>query len=148
MTNKIFRSIFIASVSVLLVTLLIITGSLSGYFDTVQRNELRDELGIAAAATEKLGVPYLEELKSDRYRLTWIAPNGDILYDTDVDADEMENHTNREEVQEAMTTGAGSSARYSSTLTEKHYMKPFGWRTIRFCAFQSATLLPCCLCLE
>ena len=119
MTGKIFRSIFIASVSVLLVTLIIITGSMSSYFDAVQQKELRDELEIAAAATEKLGVPYLERLKSDRYRLTWIAQNGDILYDTDVDSAEMENHTNREEVQEAMKTGAGSSSRYSSTLTEK-----------------------------
>lgn len=119
MTSKIFRSIFIASVSVLLVTLLIITGSMSSYFDTVQQNELRDELEIAAVATEKLGVPYLEELKSDRYRLTWIAANGEILWDTDVDSSKMENHTDREEVQEALKTGAGSSSRYSSTLTEK-----------------------------
>ena len=119
MTSKIFRSIFIASVSVLLVTLLIITGSMSSYFDTVQKNELRDELEIAAVATEKLGVPYLEELKSERYRLTWIAANGAILWDTDVEASKMENHTDREEVQEALKTGSGSSSRYSSTLTEK-----------------------------
>lgn len=119
MTSKIFRSIFIAVVLVLLVTLVIITGCMSSYFDTVQQNELRDELEIAASATEKLGVPYLEALKSDRYRLTWIAGNGDILYDTDVDSGSMENHTDREEVQEAVKTGSGSSYRYSSTLTEK-----------------------------
>ncbi len=119
MTSKIFRSVFIASVSVLLVTLLIITGSMSSYFDTVQQDELRDELEIAAAATEKLGISYLEKLTSDRYRLTWITPEGDVLYDTDVDTAEMENHMGREEVQEAMKTGAGSSSRYSSTLTEK-----------------------------
>ncbi len=119
MTSKIFRSIFIASVSVLLVTLLIITGSMSGYFDKVQQKELRDELEIAAVATEKIGVSYLEELKSDRYRLTWIAEDGSILYDTDVNADHMENHLDREEVQEAMQTGSGSSSRYSSTLTGK-----------------------------
>ncbi len=119
MTSKIFRSIFIASVSVLLVTMLIITGSMSKYFDTVQQDELRDELEFAAAATKKLGVSYLEELKSDRYRLTWIAQNGEIIYDTDVDASAMENHIGREEVQEALKTGVGSSSRYSDTLTEK-----------------------------
>ena len=119
MTNKIFKSIFIASVSVLLVTLIIITGSMGGYFDRIQQQELRDELDIAAAATEKMGIPYLKELQSDRYRLTWIAENGDILYDTDVNADQMENHKDRDEVQEAMKTGSGSSSRYSSTLTEK-----------------------------
>lgn len=119
MTRKIFHAIFIASVSVLLVTLFIITGSMSGYFDTVQQRELRDELEIAAAATEKLGIPYLQELKSDRYRLTWISEDGEILYDTAVEADTMDNHTDREEVKEAMATGSGSSHRYSATLTEK-----------------------------
>lgn len=119
MTSKIFRAIFWASVSVLLVTLIIITACMNSYFDNVQQRELRNELEIAATATEKMGVPYLQELKSDRYRLTWIAENGDILYDTDVNADNMENHINREEIQEAMQTGSGSSSRYSSTLTEK-----------------------------
>ena len=119
MTSKIFRAVLIASVSVLLATLIIIIGSMSGYFDTVQQKELRDELEIAAAATEKMGVPYLKELQSDRYRLTWIAPDGGIRYDTDVDSGGMENHTDREEVQEALKTGSGSSSRYSSTLTEK-----------------------------
>lgn len=119
MTSKIFRSILIASVSVLLVTLLIITGTMGSYFHTVQQQELRDELELAAAATQQLGVPYLQQLDSDRYRLTWIDKNGAILYDTDVDAADMENHTDREEVKEAMATGSGSSSRYSSTLTEK-----------------------------
>ena len=119
MTGKIFRSILIVSVSVLLVTLLVITACMGSYFDKVQQDELRDELEIAAAATEKIGAPYLEELNSDRYRLTWIAEDGKILYDTDVNADLMENHLDREEVQGAMKTGSGSSSRYSSTLTEK-----------------------------
>lgn len=119
MTGKIFRAIFIASVSILLVTLVIITASMNSYFNDVQQRELRDELEIAAAATEKMGAEYLQELKSDRYRLTWIAEDGDILYDTDVNADNMENHIDREEIQEAIKTGSGSSSRYSSTLTEK-----------------------------
>ena len=119
MTNKIFKSIFLASVSVLLITLIIIAGTMGSYFDSVQQKELRDELEIASAATEELGEKYLKKLNSDRYRLTWIAENGDIIYDTDVNANRMENHINREEVQEAIKTGSGSSSRYSSTLTEK-----------------------------
>lgn len=119
MTGKIFRSIFTVSVSVLLVTILVVAGFMGAYLDKGQLDELRDELDIAASATEKLGIVYLKNLKSDRYRLTWIAENGDIIYDTDVDAVDMENHTDREEVREAMEKGKGSSYRYSSTLTEK-----------------------------
>lgn len=119
MTGKIFRSIFIASVSVLLVTLLIITGCLSSYFNIIQQRELRDELEIAAKATEQLGLSYLNELKSKRYRLTWIDSEGKIIYDSDADISQMENHMDREEVREALLGGFGSSSRYSSTLTEK-----------------------------
>lgn len=31
----------------------------------------------------------------------------------------MENHAQREEIRQALTTGSGSSVRYSDTLTEK-----------------------------
>lgn len=119
MTSKIFHSIFLASISVLLVTLLIVAGSMGAYFESVQEQELQDELKIAAAATEKLGSEYLKEIESKRYRLTWIGEKGEILYDSVVDAATMDNHLDREEVREALNEGVGSSSRYSATLMEK-----------------------------
>lgn len=119
MTSKIFHSIFSASIAVLLVTLLIVAGSMGAYFESVQEQELQDELKIAAAATEKLGSEYLEELEAKRYRLTWISEKGEILYDSVVDAATMDNHLDREEVRKALNEGIGSSSRYSATLMEK-----------------------------
>ena len=119
MTSKILKSILSVAVAVLLATLLVITGVLYQYFGGVQQSQLKDELSLAASATEQLGEKYLETLSSDRYRLTWVAPDGTVLFDTRADAAAMENHADREEIKEAMTSGSGSSSRNSATLTEQ-----------------------------
>ena len=119
MTKKIFQSILLVAGCVLLASLLIIMGFLYDYFGGVEENQLRDELNLAAAAVEDGGTDYLSRLTADRCRLTWIAADGSVLYDTRTDAESLENHASRAEVSQALTTGTGESTRYSSTLTEK-----------------------------
>lgn len=119
MTKKIFQSILLVAGCVLLASLLIIMGFLYDYFGGVEENQLRDELSLAAAAIEDGGKDYLSQLTADRYRLTWIAADGSVLYDTKTDAESLENHASRAEVSQALTTGTGESTRYSSTLMEK-----------------------------
>ena len=119
MTKKIFQSILLVAGAVLLASLLIIMGFLYDYFGGVEENQLRDELSLAAAAVEDGGTDYLSQLTADRYRLTWIAADGSVLYDTRTDAESLENHASRAEVSQALTTGTGESTRYSSTLMEK-----------------------------
>ncbi len=119
MTKKIFQSILLVAGAVLLASLLIIMGFLYDYFGGVEKNQLRDELSLAAAAVEDGGTDYLSQLTADRYRLTWIAADGSVLYDTKTDAESLENHASRAEVSQALTTGTGESTRYSSTLMEK-----------------------------
>ena len=119
MTSKIFKSIFSVAMGVLLASLTIITGVLYQYFGNIQETQLRDELSLAASATEQLGQEYLQNIDSDRYRLTWIAADGTVLFDSHADATTMENHAEREEVKEALSSGTGSSTRHSYTLTEQ-----------------------------
>lgn len=119
MTKKIFQSILLVAGCVLLASLLIIMGFLYDYFGGVEENQLRDELSLAAAAVEDGGTDYLSRLTADRCRLTWIAADGSVLYDTRIDAESLENHASRAEVSQALTTGTGESTRYSSTLMEK-----------------------------
>ncbi len=118
MTGRILRSILTVAVSVLIASLIVATGFLYSYFGEIQVNQLKDELSLAAAATEKLGADYLSQLDSDRYRITWISADGTVLYDTQVSANEMENHLDREEIKEALESGKGSSLRRSATLSE------------------------------
>ena len=119
MTKKIFRSIVLVAVCALLASLLLIMGCLYDYFTGLQSQALRDELTFAASGVSQSGEGYLDTLSSSQYRLTWIAADGTVLYDTQADAASMENHASREEVQQALATGEGESSRYSQTLLEK-----------------------------
>ena len=119
MTKKIFQSILLVAGAVLLASLLIIMGFLYSYFGGVEANQLRDELSLASAAVESSGTDYLSQLTAERCRLTWIAADGSVLYDTKTDAESLENHASRAEVSQALSTGTGESTRYSSTLLEK-----------------------------
>ena len=119
MTSKIFRSIFATSIVVLMATLVIITSFLYDYFTDIQINQIKDELSIASVGTEQSGEEYLENLKSDNFRLTWVASDGTVLFDSQADKTAMDNHLDREEITEAFETGKGSSSRHSATLTEK-----------------------------
>ena len=119
MTKKIFRSIVLVAVCALLASLLLIMGCLYDYFTGLQSQALRDELTFAASGVSQSGEGYLDTLSSSQYRLTWIAADGTVLYDTQADAASMENHAAREEVQQALATGEGESSRYSQTLLEK-----------------------------
>ena len=119
MTRKIFLSIMAAAAVVLLCSVLIIMGCLYDYFGGVQERQLEDELALAQTGVECSGKTYLKELEGESYRLTWIAPSGEVLFDSQADESSMENHAQREEVRQALETGEGQSSRYSSTLLEK-----------------------------
>lgn len=125
MRNKILTSILSVSASVLLASLILITGVLYSYFAAVQQSQLKDELYLAANAVEALGKSYLETADSQNYRLTWIAADGTVLFDNWVEEETMENHGNREEIKEALACGYGSSSRYSTTLMEQNIYEAF-----------------------
>lgn len=118
MTKKIFKSIVLVAGVVLLASIVIIMGVLYQYFGEVQENQMKDELSISSVAVEEDGVTYLSKLESNRYRITWIKADGTVIYDTKNGADTMENHADREEVREALSSGEGEGTRYSSTLLE------------------------------
>lgn len=119
MTEKIFRSIMLAVGGVLLTSLIIIFGCLYEYFGGIQKNQLWAELDMAVSGVEASGIEYLNTLDTVGDRLTWIAADGSVLYDGQVDRDTMDNHAEREEVRTALITGEGQSERYSNTLLEK-----------------------------
>ena len=119
MTKKIFHSILLVAGAVLLASLLFIMGCLYEYFGSVEEKQLRDELELASVAVERGGEDYLSSISSERYRLTWISPDGTVLYDTVTGAESLESHADREEVREALVSGEGESTRYSSTILQK-----------------------------
>ena len=118
MTKKIFRAVMLVALVILVSSLALVFGCLYEYFGGVQERQLADELALAATAVEEYGEGYLEKLRQNRCRVTLIAADGAVLFDTQTDAGAMENHADREEIKQALQSGAGNSIRYSPTLSE------------------------------
>ena len=121
MTKKIFDSIFIVALVVVLAGIGIATSFLYSYFNTSQVKQLKEELSLVADTVNEVGVEYFDNFNSSVFRFTVVDADGTVLYDTQVNPDEMENHADREEIAEAYQNGTGSGARHSSTLTEKTF---------------------------
>ncbi|MDE6852723.1 MAG: PAS domain-containing sensor histidine kinase, partial [Lachnospiraceae bacterium] len=119
MKRSIFRSICLATFIVFMASLILIMGVLYDYFSKGQQIQLKTQAGFVTQAVEQEGISYFEGYSPQDTRITWIAPDGSILYDSDSNTDQMENHLNRKEVKEALSSGYGESARYSTTLLER-----------------------------
>ena len=121
MIKKIFRSIITVAMVVLLASLFIASSFLYDYFNKSQVTQLKEELSLVATNVDKVGTEYFDNFDSSVFRFTLVSADGSVLYDSQAKAGEMENHLEREEISEALKDGSGSSARYSSTLTERTF---------------------------
>ena len=119
MTKKIFRSMLLVCMVVLIATITGVMGVLYHYFSENIHDNLQSEAMYLAVAVENEGQAYLESLDGQAERITLIDGDGTVLYDSMVDADTMENHADREEFKEAMENGYGESSRYSGTISER-----------------------------
>ncbi len=62
-----------------------------------------------------------KKLTTCEIRLTLIAQDGQVLYDNEADAGQMENHGARPEILEALREGEGNAIRKSETLSESTF---------------------------
>lgn len=96
-------------------------GMLYRYFSKITMQEIKNELTFISVGVEQNGIDYLEALGNGNSRITWIAENGDIIYDNQMDESQMENHKDRDEVVAALKEGNGESYRFSNTLGKMSY---------------------------
>ncbi|MDR2587272.1 MAG: PAS domain-containing protein [Coriobacteriales bacterium] len=147
LTGRIFRSIFLIAIVVVLFAGVLVSGLVYSLFDNQLRRELLNTAELiesslptlsagtldsalssqfdpdeAAAATQSLvgdKLAYLEGLELRELRVTWIAADGRVLYDSAAsEGAELENHLSRPEVQLALRDGSGFANRHSATLDE------------------------------
>ena len=109
MTGKIFRSCFLVGLAIMvLCTALFVAVMASRYEDQVYQ-EMEETAVYVKRGMEESGGDYLsglEDLEGGQ-RLTWMAADGTVLYDSEADPAAMENHADREEViQAAKLAGA------------------------------------------
>ena len=119
MSKRIFKAMMAVTLTTLLVCMALFIAILFPYFETQLSDELMNELEYLAPNVEREGLDYLEHLSDGQNRLTLIDADGTVLFDSDADPAQMENHADRPEVIQAVTEGTGESSRYSETLSKK-----------------------------
>ena len=95
-------------------------------FEKNSEESIEAETRYIKLSIEQYGINYLYDIKNDNtaeknIRITLIASDGTVIYDTSADAAKMDNHKEREEVREALEYGEGNSRRKSDTLSKNTY---------------------------
>ena len=118
--RRVFGTIFVVAVVVVVVLTAAGTAYLQRNLADVTRAELHDEAAFMASALNMTedDVATIESLSLQGKRVTLIAPDGTVVYDSEEPAAQMENHAGRPEVAAALAQGQGASERASSTLGE------------------------------
>ena len=111
MKKKINLQFLIMSVTAIILTLVIST--LVSY--EVLKDEVMEDLHTyARVLVETDHISY--DAKEDGLRVTVIAEDGSVEYDSNANASDMDNHEKRPEIEAAIESGEGSTIRRSSTL--------------------------------
>lgn len=119
MNKKIFRGTLLIAMLVLAAGVALIFVVLHGFFENQIKAELAKEAEYVSYALKNEGIAFLENFNAEDERITLIASDGTVLADTAAEANHMKNHSDRKEIRLAFENGAGTSVRYSDTLTEK-----------------------------
>ena len=119
MNKTIFRSVLLACCIIMVFSLAFTLFFLNSYFINIEFTNLRGQVEHIAAAVDKLGLEYFNSFRDESYRVTWIAPDGDVIYDTMADERNMDNHISRDEIASAFSTGYGHDRRFSDTLSKE-----------------------------
>ncbi|MGM9652484.1 MAG: ATP-binding protein [Eubacteriales bacterium] len=116
MTKRISRSILLVAFAAFTVCFVfMLWGQYKNDKDALFER-LRTEAAYICRGVEEEGDAYFASPVRTSSRVTHIAPDGSVLYDSAAAAPEMENHADREEIAAAFADGVGQSERRSDTL--------------------------------
>ncbi len=121
MRKKIFKNMCLLALVTILLSSLLVTIVYYANSDARMKSEVREETRFVRGAVELSGQDYLATVENTANRITLIDTDGTVLYDNQADPATMENHSNREEFQEASTAGAGEATRISDTIAEQTF---------------------------
>lgn len=107
------------AVSVMLLCSIFLIGILHEHFTAQVMQVLRSEAQLISEGIRIGGNAYLAQIADGKNRVTLIDTDGTVLFDTEGNIAEMENHLNRTEVQEAIFSGEGQASRMSGTIGKK-----------------------------
>lgn len=120
LSQRVFATLFIMAVAVIVVFTIAGTLYLQGNLADSTHEELREETDVVAAALNQASDDHvlLDQIELGDTRVTLVADDGTVLYDSDESPSDMANHADRPEIAEALADGNGISERSSSTMGE------------------------------
>lgn len=125
MRKRIFRAMSFLTIFSIMAVACISTLMDYRYFDKRIRADAENIVDFIRKSVEEFGIDFLKEMDNHSdYRITYISPEGDVLYDSEVADEEwkdLQNHKNRPEVASAKENGTGTAERYSDTMSVKTY---------------------------
>ena len=83
--------------------------------------DLRRDTELICALYEEMGEDAFPQAVKENFRVTLISPEGTVLFESDLDAKEMENHLSRPEIQDALAYGKGEDRRVSESISVSTY---------------------------
>ncbi|MDD6812043.1 MAG: ATP-binding protein [Lachnospiraceae bacterium] len=122
MKKKINRQLLMISFVAVIVTLILVVGVFYRLFQRQVIADLKTYAHVLAdIENQQEGRQLIYNSSVEEVRITMISPDGKVVYDSDVAAEEMDNHAKRPEVMEAFLKGEGQSIRQSSTMKMNTY---------------------------
>lgn len=119
MKKRVFLTVFGTALITVLVSVMLLVGVTYQYIHEETKHQMSAQLDYLAEMVESQGEEYLQDLDDSRYRITWIAADGTVLFDNWSDISKMENHSKRQEFVEAQKNGMAEVERHSETMTER-----------------------------
>lgn len=92
-------------------------------FSVSMKQGVRDEVEYIRAGIDAAGIDYLQEnvKEINVTRITVTDSNGNVIYESNAEAEEMENHGKRPEMIKAKEKGYGEVIRFSETLSKQTF---------------------------
>jgi two-component system phosphate regulon sensor histidine kinase PhoR len=90
-------------------------------FSTATRAGLKDSVQMFTNYTAQSIMTEITNFKPEHTRITLIRPDGKVIFDNSFEAADLPNHSEREEVRDALEIGIGESSRFSDTLKSQTY---------------------------
>lgn len=122
MAKKTLYKIFAFGVSVITITAVLILSVFYSYSD----NQLKEQLRVVESVVENQlaqddDTAFISNHIDKNVRITLVAKDGTVIADSQESANKLENHLNRQEIQQAIKNGEATVTRHSDTQGKKVY---------------------------
>lgn len=123
MKQRILNHVGIMVVLSVILTFFAASAVMYGKYNHYMKQDVRNEVQYIRYAVENTGEEYLNKTTGDltTSRITLAKPDGTILYDSEKDASDLENHKDRPEIKQALKKGTGEVVRFSQTLSKQTF---------------------------